>query len=118
MDLDRRRLIRWAANGTAVAVLGGYYLISDELTRSAQAQTRKDGRPRLPPGQRVLKAWKPMGGEPGEPSLEHFQLKVSGEVEAPYTLSYADLLAMPQTAQAVDVHCVTGWSVMDAKVKG
>jgi DMSO/TMAO reductase YedYZ molybdopterin-dependent catalytic subunit len=118
MDLERRRLIRWAANGTALAVLGGFYLVSDELTGVAQAQTRKDGRPRLPPGQRVLKSWKPMGGEPGDPSLEHFQLKISGEVEAPYTLSYADLLAMPQTAQAVDVHCVTGWSVMDAKVKG
>jgi DMSO/TMAO reductase YedYZ molybdopterin-dependent catalytic subunit len=118
MDLERRRLIRWAANGTALAVLGGLYLVSDELTGVAQAQTRKDGRARLPPGQRVLKSWKPMGGEPGDPSLEHFQLNVSGEVEAPYTLSYADLLAMPQAAQAVDVHCVTGWSVMDAKVKG
>jgi DMSO/TMAO reductase YedYZ molybdopterin-dependent catalytic subunit len=117
-SLARRRFIRLATSGTALAVLGGYYLISDDLTRVAQAQTRKDGRPRLPPGQRVLKAWKPMGGEPGDPSLEHFRLAVHGEVEAPYTLSYADLLAMPQTALAVDVHCVTGWSVMDAKVKG
>ncbi|HXK20196.1 MAG TPA: molybdopterin-dependent oxidoreductase, partial [Polyangiaceae bacterium] len=117
-SLARRRFIRLATSGTALAVLGGYYLISDDLTREARAQTRKDGRPRLPPGQRVLKAWKPMGGEPGDPSLEHFQLKVLGEVEAPYTLSYADLLAMPQTTQAVDVHCVTGWSVLDAKVKG
>jgi DMSO/TMAO reductase YedYZ molybdopterin-dependent catalytic subunit len=117
-NLARRRFIRLATSGTALAVLGGYYLISDDLTRVAQAQTRKDGRPRLPPGQRVLQAWKPMGGEPGDPSLEHFQLKVHGEVEAPYTLSYADLLAMPQTSQVVDVHCVTGWSVMDAKVKG
>jgi DMSO/TMAO reductase YedYZ molybdopterin-dependent catalytic subunit len=118
MDEQRRRLIRLAAGGTAVAVLGGYYLVSDELTRVAQAQTRKDGRPRLPPGQRVLKALKPMGGEPGDPSLEHFELTVHGEVEAPYTLRFADLLALPQSEQTVDVHCVTGWSVMDAKVKG
>jgi len=116
--LARRRFIRLATSGTVLAVLGGYYLVSDDLTREAQAQTRKDGRPRLPPGQRVLKAWKPMGGEPGDPSLEHLRLKIYGEVDAPYTLSYADLLAMPQTAQAVDVHCVTGWSVLDAKVKG
>ena len=118
MDPQRRRFIRLAASGTALGVLGGYYLISDDLTREARAQTRSDGKPRLPPGQRVLKAWKPMGGEPGDPSLEHFQLQVHGEVEAPYTLSYAELLAMPQTALAVDVHCVTGWSVMGAKVKG
>ncbi len=118
MDLQRRRFIRLAASGTALAVLGGYYVISDGLTRQARAQTRGDGRPRLPPGQRVLKAWKPMGGEPGEPSLEHFQLRIDGEVAAPYTLSYADLLALPQTTLAVDVHCVTGWSVMGAQVKG
>jgi DMSO/TMAO reductase YedYZ molybdopterin-dependent catalytic subunit len=116
--LARRRFMRLAGAGTAVAVLGGYYYISDELTRIAQAQTLSDGRPRLPPGQRVLKAWRPMGGEPGDPSLEHFRLRVSGEVEAPYTLSYAELLAMPQAALAVDVHCVTGWSVLDAQVKG
>lgn len=116
--LARRRFIRLAAAGTAVSVLGGYYYVSDELTRVAQAQTLKDGRQRLPPGQRVLKAWRPMGGEPGDPSLQHFKLRISGEVEAPFTLSYADFLAMPQTALSIDVHCVTGWSVLDAKVKG
>jgi len=118
MDEQRRRFIRLAASGTAVAVLGGYYLISDDATGVAQAQTRGDGRPRLPPGQRVLKALKPMGGEPGDPSLEHFRLQVHGEVEAPYTLTYTELLAMPQTTLSLDVHCVTGWSVMDAKFKG
>jgi len=118
MDEQRRRFIRLAASGTALAVLGGSYLISDDLTRSAQAQTRPDGKPRLPPGQRVLKAWKPMGGEPGDPSLEHFRLKVHGEVEAPFSLSFAELVALPQTALAVDVHCVTGWSVLGANVKG
>src|ERR1041384_2721332 len=117
-QLARRRFIRLATSGTALDVLGGYYLISDDLTRVARAQTRQDGRPRLPPGQRVLKAWKPMGGEPGDPSLEHFRLKVYGEVEAPFTLSYAELMAMPQNEQAVDVHCVTGWSVLGAEGKG
>jgi DMSO/TMAO reductase YedYZ molybdopterin-dependent catalytic subunit len=116
--VERRRFIRQAASGSALAVLGGYYFFSDELTREAQAQTLKDGRPRVPPGQRVLKAWRPMGGEPGDPSLEHFKLRVHGEVEAPYTLSYAELLALPQTSTTVDVHCVTGWTVLDAKVKG
>lgn len=118
MDPRRRGLIRLAASGTAVAVLGGYYVLSDDLTREAKAQTRQDGRPRLPPGQRVLKALKPMGGEPGSPSLADFSLSISGEVEAPFRLSYAELLAMPQTTLLVDVHCVTGWSVMDAKATG
>jgi len=118
MDAERRRFIRLAASGTALAALGGVYVLSDELTREARAQTRADGRPRLPPGQRVLKTWKPMGGEPGDPSLAYFRLQVHGEVETPLSLSYAELLALPQTALAVDVHCVTGWSVMGAKVQG
>jgi DMSO/TMAO reductase YedYZ molybdopterin-dependent catalytic subunit len=118
MDADRRRFIRLAASGTALAALGGLYVLSDELTREAQAQTRTDGSPRLPPGQRVLKAWKPMGGEPGDPSLEHFRLRVHGDVEVPFSLSYAELLALPQVALSVDVHCVTGWSVLGAKVGG
>jgi DMSO/TMAO reductase YedYZ molybdopterin-dependent catalytic subunit len=118
MDPERRRFIRLAAAGTAVSALGGLYVLSDELTGVALAQTRADGRPRLPPGQRVLKAWRPMGGEPGDPSLAQLRLKVHGEVEAPYTLTYAELLALPQVTRSVDVHCVTGWSVMDAKVTG
>jgi DMSO/TMAO reductase YedYZ molybdopterin-dependent catalytic subunit len=118
MDAERRRFIRLAASGTTLAALGGLYVLSDELTREAQAETRPDGRPRLPSGQRVLKAWKPMGGEPGNPSLEHFRLQVHGEVEAPFSLGYAELLALPHVALSVDVHCVTGWSVLGAKVKG
>jgi DMSO/TMAO reductase YedYZ molybdopterin-dependent catalytic subunit len=118
MDAERRRFIRLAASGTTLAALGGLYVLSDELTCEAQAETRPDGRPRLPPGQRVLKAWKPMGGEPGNPSLEHFRLQVHGEVEAPFSLGYAELLALPHVALSVDVHCVTGWSVLGAKVKG
>jgi DMSO/TMAO reductase YedYZ molybdopterin-dependent catalytic subunit len=116
--LERRRFIRLAAAGTAVAALGGYYYLSDNLTRIAQAQTRGDGLPRLPPGQRVLKALKPMGGEPGDPSLERFTLRVYGEVEAPFTLSFAELVALPHSTQALDVHCVTGWSVLGAKFRG
>src|SRR6185436_4970402 len=32
-SLARRRFIRLATSGTVLSVLGGYYLISDELTR-------------------------------------------------------------------------------------
>ena len=69
--VQRRRFIQGAASGSVVLALGGVYVLSDELTRAAQAQTRSDGRPRLPPGQRVITALRPMGGEPGEPSLDY-----------------------------------------------
>jgi DMSO/TMAO reductase YedYZ molybdopterin-dependent catalytic subunit len=112
-------MIRTAAGGTALLALGGgLWLLSDDLTREARAQTRADGRPRLPPGQRVIKRWKPMGGEPGNPSASAFELKVHGEVERPFTLDMAGLLARPRVKLAVDVHCVTGWSALGVQVEG
>jgi DMSO/TMAO reductase YedYZ molybdopterin-dependent catalytic subunit len=117
-SLERRRFIQAAGAGSVVLALGGVYVLSDELTREAQAQTRADGRPRLPPGQRVIEALRPMGGEPGDPSPAAYRLRVHGAVEAPYELTFAELLALPQTEQALDVHCVTTWSVLGAKFRG
>ncbi len=117
--LSRRELIRTAVAGTAVLALGGgVWVLADDLTRAARAQTRADGRPRLPPGQRVIRRWKPMGGDAGDPSPSAFRLKVHGEVESPFTLDLNELLAMPEADLSVDVHCVTGWSALGIAVKG
>jgi len=118
--LDRRAFIARAAAGTTVLALGGglYYLASDDLTRKARAQTRTDGRKRLPPGQRVLAELRPMGGEQGDPKPKNFTFKVHGEVGNPLELDYAALLALPQTELEADVHCVTGWSCLGNTWKG
>ncbi len=117
--LSRRELIRTAVTGSAVVALGGgVWLLADDLTRAARAETRADGRPRLPPGQRVIRRWKPMGGDAGDPSAGAFRLKVHGEVESPFTLDFTELLALPQAALSVDVHCVTGWSALGVAVGG
>jgi DMSO/TMAO reductase YedYZ molybdopterin-dependent catalytic subunit len=47
-----------------------------------------------------------------------WRLRIDGLVEEPQTLSYADLLALPQAEQVSDFHCVTGWSVQDVHWKG
>ena len=111
---DRRQFLKKAAAGTVLVALGGgiYRLASDDLTRKARAQRRPDGRPRLPPGQKVIEELRPMGGQPGSSKTEDFRLKVHGEVGSPFTLDWAQLLALPQTKQPADVHCVTGWSVL------
>ncbi len=118
--MARRDFIRKAAVGTAVVALGGglYRIASDDLTRKAQAEVRSDGRPRLPPGQRVIEALKPMGGSPGDPSRKNFRLKVHGEVTKPIELDFAGLLKLPQVEQEADVHCVTSWSVLGSVFKG
>ena len=79
---------------------------------------RPDGRPRVPPGQRVLKALKPMGGEPGSALRQDFRLQISGEVEQPLELDFAQLSSVGMIELPLDVHCVTGWSVLGARFKG
>ena len=117
--IARRDFILKAATGTVItAVAGGLYVLSDRLTREAKAQARADGRPRVPPGQRVISALKAMGGQQGSPSRGDFQLKIHGEVDNPITLDFKALLAMNVVEQRCDVHCVTGWSLLGGKWKG
>src|SRR4051794_28101218 len=66
-SLERRRFLKTAAAGTIMVALGGgtYVLAAEDDPRGKQL--RPDGRVRLPPGQRILDALKPMGGDPGDP---------------------------------------------------
>lgn len=115
---SRRRFVREAAAGTAIAALGGLYYFCDDAFGGAAAETRPDGRPRVPPGQRVISALRPMGGEPGSPLRKDFRLRVSGDVEHPVELSFDELVALGPKALVTDVHCVTGWTVLGAKFVG
>ena len=81
----------------------------------------RHGMPREPPGQNVLDedAWPVLDlGETPAIAPESWRLVVDGAVEAPLTLSYRDLLALPQEEQQADFHCVTGWSVLDLRLRG
>jgi DMSO/TMAO reductase YedYZ molybdopterin-dependent catalytic subunit len=74
---------------------------------------------RVPPGQRLVKGW-PVLHYGGIPRFDgsNWDLEVSGLVESPYTLTYAELKALgPQTVTA-DMHCVTGWSTLDNEWEG
>lgn len=117
---DRRTFVKSAAAGTALLAVGGglYYVTDDELTRRARADVRSDGRPRLPPGQRVIERLRDMGGDEGPSDIRRFRLRVHGEVKTPFELDYAGLLALPQREQSADVHCVTGWTCLGQMFKG
>ncbi len=74
---------------------------------------------RLPPGQSptlkfpILQIWR-------APRLDlaTWSLSVHGEVEAPYALTWDELLALPQAQQTSDLHCVTRWSKFDTRWTG
>ncbi len=119
-SMSRRLFLGALTAGTVIAALGGgsYVLASEEEERKARENKRPDGRPRLPPGQYLLRQLRPMGGTEGDPSPGAFRLKVYGEVAAPFTIDFAELLRMPQIDQTCDVHCVTKWTMLDAKWTG
>lgn len=117
---DRRQLIKSAAVGTVFMALGGALvrIIGEDLTREASAEKLPDGRQRVPPGQKVIKALKPMGGDEGDGKVETFRLKVHGAVQKPFEVDYASLLKLPQAEREIDVHCVTGWTMLGGLWKG
>src|SRR5262252_2073608 len=117
---DRRQFIKSAAAGTAFMAVGGTLvrLAADDLTKAARAETRADGRQRLPPGQRTLENLRPMGGDEGDGDPKNFRLRVHGAVKQPFEIDYAGLLKLPQVEKIADVHCVTGWSLIGGLWKG
>jgi len=119
-SMKRRSFVGALMTGTVISALGGaaYVLADDEEERKARTALRPDGRPRLPPNQYLLKRLRPMGGDEGDPSPSGWRLQVHGEVENPFTLDFAGLLAMPQVEQTCDVHCVTKWTVLGAAFSG
>lgn len=117
--LNRRELLAALATGTVIT-LGGcsFQGAPEEAQKEAAKELRADGRPRLPPGQHLLTALKPMGGQEGDPDPGNFKLKIHGAVRKPVELDYRQLLELPQTEQQADVHCVTTWSCFDMEWKG
>jgi len=75
---------------------------------------------RVPPGQIQTRGWPVLhaGSVPTHLSRENWNLTVHGEVERPFTLSFAELLALPQREVVADIHCVTSWTKLDTRWTG
>jgi len=73
----------------------------------------------LPIGQIATKKWPvlDLGLQPDIP-LNEWKLIIDGEVEHPVTLNWQEFMALPQTEDVSDFHCVTTWSKMDMSWKG
>ena len=76
---------------------------------------------RLPPGQYLTEKWPVLhaGDVPDYPAdLAGWDIRVFGEVEAPLTLAWDELDALPKVTVTQDIHCVTRWSRFDATFTG
>lgn len=51
-------------------------------------------------------------------STAEYRLRVDGLVDSPFSVSFAELVAMPATALTRDFQCVTGWRVADVAWRG
>jgi DMSO/TMAO reductase YedYZ molybdopterin-dependent catalytic subunit len=74
---------------------------------------------RIPPGQYLTERFPVLtyGRNPAF-DLRNWDLQVDGEVDAPFSLTWDELLALPQTTITTDIHCVTRWSKLDTTWTG
>ena len=115
-----RRDFMAAAGGTIVSIgLPGVFIkLMDSENQAMAGQLRPDGRPRIPPGQHAVKALPKMGAAPDSNKVPEWRLEINGEVENPLTLKMSDLMGLKQVTQTCDVHCVTGWTLLDSRWTG
>lgn len=71
---------------------------------------------RTPPGQQLTSKWPVLhyGNVPNvDPHAADWRLRIFGQVDEPYELTYAQILGMPAVDVVCDMHCVTHWSRLD-----
>lgn len=92
-----------------------------DLSPQGDGPPNRHGMPKEPTGQNVFEKekWPVLDlGETPDVSPDRWRLVVDGACGTPLSLSYADLLALPQADQEADFHCVTGWSILDLAFSG
>jgi DMSO/TMAO reductase YedYZ molybdopterin-dependent catalytic subunit len=74
---------------------------------------------RVPPGQYLTERFHVLTvGRNPKFDLDDWDLRVDGEVEAPLSLTWDELRALPQAEVTADIHCVTRWSKLDTTWRG
>lgn len=79
----------------------------------------RHGMPKLPVGQHEVRNWPVLDlGDLPDVTRETWRLEIGGLVHNPVTLTFDDLLALPQVDDVSDFHCVTTWSRFDNHWRG
>ncbi len=111
--LGRRAFLVLVGGGLTSLAWGGSAL---DLASKSTLVVPEPLRAAIPVGE----GWRIYAVNPPYPRFDPatWRLRIDGLVERPQTLTYADLLALPQADQTSDFHCVTGWSVDDVRWRG
>ncbi|MEO8294372.1 MAG: sulfite oxidase-like oxidoreductase [Gemmatimonadota bacterium] len=86
---------------------------------SAMVDARPSDRPRQPPGQVLTRKWPVLHyGTVPTVDLKTWRFQVSGAVRNSFSLTWDELLTIPQREVTCDLHCVTQWSRLDNVFRG
>lgn len=79
----------------------------------------RHGMPVVPVGQVLTVKWPvlDLGIQP-DIALVDWKLTIDGALDHPATLTWSDYMALPQTEDVSDFHCVTTWSKLNMRWKG
>ena len=79
----------------------------------------RHGMPEIPVGQTITNKWPvlDLGTEP-DISFKEWRLVIDGAVEHPVIFTWDDFMALPQTNDVSDFHCVTTWSKLNIDWQG
>ena len=82
-------------------------------------EANRHGMPVLPIGQTITYKW-PVLDLGYHPDISHdrWRLTIDGAVENPVKLKWSEFMALPQTKDISDFHCVTTWSKLNMPWKG
>ena len=74
---------------------------------------------RVPPGQYLTEKFPVLHyGSVPKTDLATWDFKVYGEVDNPFTLTWAEFQALPRKQVTTDIHCVTRWTKLDTTWEG
>ena len=115
--VGRRAILAMFGLGAGGIVFGAK--VQAVVARVLEPITSRDptGLTNLIPGADRFRIYTVTGHLPNR-SRAAWRLKVSGLVDHPQTLRFADLIDLPSTSLVVDFQCVTGWRVHDVEWKG
>src|SRR5687768_190618 len=84
-------------------------IISPDTTRGSRLD-------RTPPAQALTTKWPVLhhGAVPNvDPHLPDWRLKIFGQCDEPYELTFQEIRDLPAVDVLCDMHCVTHWSRLD-----
>lgn len=82
-------------------------------------EPNRHGMPTLPVGQTITHKWPVLDlGYHPDVTPDRWRLTIDGAVENPVRLTWSEFMALPQTKDTSDFHCVTTWSKLNMPWKG